>query len=275
MSHHLLNRKDAPFADNVWALIDSTVIAAAKSQLSARRIIDVEGPYGLGAKSIAAADVETSEKTSVGDAVASVSAPGFIPLAEIVAAFCVSARDVAYFETTAIPFDTAVLANAAIACARQEDALLLNGSAALGVQGLLNARGSVSHKLHSWKELGAAADDAIAAVTRLDDAGCHGPYALALAPALYNLLYRRYQQGPMTELEHVKSIVTDGIVKASAIADGGVLIASGREYASIALGQDMSVGFVGPVPGAYEFTVSESVALRLKVPQAVCVLKGA
>ena len=32
-------------------------------------------------------------------------------------------------------------------------------------------------------------------------------------------------------------------------------------------------GFVGPTGADYEFTVSESVALRLLYPAAVCVLK--
>jgi len=53
-----------------------------------------------------------------------------------------------------------------------------------------------------------------------------------------------------------------------------VLIASGRQFATIVLGQDLAPGFVGPAGRSYEFTVSESLALRLLVPEAVCVLKG-
>jgi NAD-dependent dihydropyrimidine dehydrogenase PreA subunit len=36
--------------------------------------------------------------------------------------------------------------------------------------------------LPSWEEIGAAGNDIIQALTRLDDAGFHGPYSLALAP---------------------------------------------------------------------------------------------
>jgi uncharacterized linocin/CFP29 family protein len=116
-------------------------------------------------------------------------------------------------------------------------------------------------------------DDVIQAATKLDEAGFHGPYALALTPSRYNLLFRRYRQGNVTELEHVRSLVTEGVIKAPAIRSGGVLLASGRQYASIVLGQDLKTGFVGPSGTEYEFTVSESVALRLLQPTAVCVLQ--
>ena len=36
-------------------------------------------------------------------------------------------------------------------------------------------------------------------LTKLDAAGFHGPYSLALAPAQYNLLLRRYPQGDGSE----------------------------------------------------------------------------
>jgi hypothetical protein len=57
------------------------------------------------------------------------------------------------------------------------------------------------------------------------------------------------------------------------VKSGGALLASGRQYASIVVGQDLVTGFVGPAENGYEFTVGETIALRLAVPQAVCVLK--
>jgi uncharacterized linocin/CFP29 family protein len=172
-----------------------------------------------------------------------------------------------------LPLDLRTAAVAAVSCAKQEDSLLFHGAKALGADGLLTAKGTQSLKLKSWEELGSAVNDLIQAVTVLDKAGFHGPYAVALTPALYNLLFRRYRQGNVTELEHMQTVVTDGIVKAPALGAGGVLIASGRQFASIVLGQDLMTSFVGPSGREYEFTVSESLALRLAEPAAVCVLK--
>ncbi len=207
------------------------------------------------------------------DGAAGLSSGGVIPLGLIGKTFSLSARDIAAFEQTGMPFSPAPAAQAALACAAREDDLLLNGSKPLGVSGLLNAKGVQSMKLGTWNDVGAAADDVIKAATMLDEVGLHGPYALALAPARYNLLFRRYQQGNMVEMEHLRELVTDGIVKAPALSGGGVLLATGRQFATIVLGQDLTTGFVGPADGGYDLHLSESVALRLVQPKAVCVLK--
>ena len=56
MSENYLNRGDAPFSEKVWAKIDEAAVGAAKSQLSARRVLHIEGPYGLGFKLLPGAD---------------------------------------------------------------------------------------------------------------------------------------------------------------------------------------------------------------------------
>ena len=56
--------------------------------------------------------------------------------------------------------------------------------------GLLNTPGTRSVKLKPWNEVGDAVEDVINAVTELDNAGFHGPYALALTPKSYNHLFR-------------------------------------------------------------------------------------
>jgi uncharacterized linocin/CFP29 family protein len=270
MSNKFLHRDDAPFSEKVWEKIDHAVVEAAKSQLSARRVLHVEGPYGFGLKSLPGPDQEAEEGAGEGVTLGVSSAT---PVARIGTAFALSARDIAAFEEGGLPLDLRSAAAAGISCARQEEALVFYGAKALGVAGLLTAKGTQSLKLKPWDEVGAAVTDLIQAVTLLDEAGVHGPYALALSPTLYNLLFRRYPQGNATEIEHVRTVVTDGVVKAPGINAGGILIASGRQYASIVLGQDLMTSFVGPTGRDYEFAVSESLALRLSKPAAVCILK--
>jgi uncharacterized linocin/CFP29 family protein len=95
---------------------------------------------------------------------------------------------------------------------------------------------------------------------------------MGLSPARYNLLLRRYPQGEGTELDHLRSILGGDVVKAPVLQKGGVLLASGRQFCSIVIGQDMSVGFNGPAGDALEFTVTESLALLIRAPEAICVL---
>ncbi len=269
MSEKFLHRKDVPISEKTWEKIDETVIAAAKSQLCGRRLITTKGPFGLGLKTLNTTDAEVGEKT-IGSS--KMSASCMTPLALIRSEFTLPIRDIAAFEQCGSILDLNNAATAAMDCARQEDNLIFNGSKTMALKGLLNADGCLSTRLKQWDKTGNAADDLLKAVGLLDDAGFHGPYALALSVELYNLLFRRYPQGN-TEFKHIRQFVTDGIIKAPVIPAGGILLCTCGPFAAIVLGQDLMTGFVGPRSSEYEFVVSESVALWLPQPRALCVLK--
>jgi uncharacterized linocin/CFP29 family protein len=183
--------------------------------------------------------------------------------------FFLNKRDLAASEKD--PFlDLDPVASAAMACARREDGIIFSGIQ--DTPGLLGAEGSSSLALGKWDKAGAAADQVIRAITMLDDIGFHGPYCLGLAPARFNLLLRRYPQGDGTELDHIRSIIGAEVVKAPVLQKGGVLLASGRQYCSLVIGQDMSIGFNGPAGDAFEFSISETLALLIRAPEAICVL---
>lgn len=270
MAENYLNRSDAPFGDKVWEAIDYAVIEAARSQLSARRLLHTLGPEGIGLKTLPYHDTPISGKTIEG---VTLESSCLIPVPMIHSEFSLSVRDVAAFEQSGVPLDFDAIVRAALALARQEEQLAYEGFQPLGIAGLLNTPGTRSIKLRPWNVVGDAVEDVIAAVTELDTAGFTGPYAMALTPKSYNHLFRRYQYGDMTELDHVRQIVTDNIVKAPALPGGGVLVDTSGPYANIVLGQDMMTSFVGPAPERYEFSIRESVALWIRVPAAVCVLR--
>ncbi|MGA9351059.1 MAG: family 1 encapsulin nanocompartment shell protein [Anaerolineae bacterium] len=262
MTNKYLAREDVPFGPETWKALDAAMIEAAKSVLTGRRLLHIEGPFGLGLKVVPLQDAEVKS---------GLIASPIIPLSLIQTTFTLGKRDLAAYERDGVSLDTTEVAKAAIECARLEDTLIFNGAPA--VPGLLTAEDSSALGLSSWDEVGMAADDMIKAVTTLDDAGFHGPYCLALAPSRYNLLLRRYPQGNVSELEHVKTIVTEGVFKAPILESGGVLLASGRQFASIVLGQDMAIGFIGPAEEKLEFSISESLTPLIRQPRAICVLK--
>jgi uncharacterized linocin/CFP29 family protein len=265
MANKYLAREDAPFGGDVWKALDDAMLEAAKAQLVGRRLLDLEGPYGFGLKSVPLMDAATES---------GLIASNTLPVVLIQEGFDLGARDLANFEARGITLDRSAVAEAAVAVAQREDALIFNGSEELGVPGLMTVEGANSLALSDWGDVGTAAQDMIQAVTVLDQAGFHGPYTLALAPARYNLLFRRYERGNFSEMEHVKTIVTDGVYKAPGLGDGGVLLATGRQNASIVLGQDMTVGFVGPEGDRIAFSISESLVPRVRRPNAICVLEG-
>ena len=262
MANKYLTREDAPFDATIWDMLDTTMTETARGQLTGRRLLPLEGPHGLGLKSITLKDARADDDLTVSQT---------LPVAYIEERFNLGTRDLANFEREGINLDTQPVQDAALACARREDALIFHGGA--GIPGLLNTEGAHEMALSDWNEIGSAAADMIQAVTRLDDAGFHGPYTLALEPALYNVLLRRYPQGNQSEIEHLRTIITDGIIKAPAM-DGGVLLASDSQHASIVLGQDMTIGFIGPAGDEVEFSISESLTVRIRHPQALVILEN-
>ncbi len=262
MANKYLAREDAPFGSEIWQTLDAAMIAAAKSELVGRRLLHVQGPFGLGLKAVPLQDEELESGL--------VSSP-MLPVHWIQKTFALGVRDLSHYEREALTLNTSVVENTAIACARREDFMIFNGAA--GVPGLLNVEGRHELSLSDWSDVGTAANDLIQALTKLDGAGFHGPYALALAPSRYNLLLRRYPRGNQSEIEHVRTMVTDGVFKAPILKSGGVLLASERRYASLILGQDLTIGFIGPVGDKIEFSMSESLTLRIRHPEAICVLE--
>jgi len=262
MSNKYLAREDTPFGSEIWDILDTMMQKVAKSQLVGRRLLDVEGPFGLGLKAVSLGEVEAEE----GLLVSSV-----LPILYVQKPFALATRDLASYEREGVALDTGPVAEAARICARLEDDLVFHGRR--DVPGLLNVPGANTLNLLAWDEVGTAASGVIKAITQLDDAGFPGPYSLALAPERYNLLFRLYPQGKQSELEHIKTMVTGGIFKTPNLKSGGVLLASATQCASIMLGQDMSIGYIGPAGVQQEFAISESLTVRIQQPQAICVLK--
>src|SRR3989339_71121 len=100
MSENYLLRDDSPFSQQLWEKIDETVICAAKSQLTARRLLKIQGPYGLGLKTLPSEDVAVEQKNSEG---ATLKAACAMPVTYIQSEFTLSARDIAAFEQYGSP----------------------------------------------------------------------------------------------------------------------------------------------------------------------------
>jgi uncharacterized linocin/CFP29 family protein len=239
------------------------MIKVAKRKLVGRRLLHVQGPYGLGLKHVPLRDVKVASGLTISSS---------LPVPLLHEMFKLGTRDLAEFEAGQVSLDIRPVVDAASAVSQLEDELIFNG--VTGIPGLLTVKGTSESKLSAWDEVGMAANDMMAAITKLDQAGFHGPYSLALTPERYNQLFRLYPGGDHSELAHLKEMVTDGIHKAPILRSEGVLLATGTQYASIMIGQDMTIGFLGPEETEIAFSVLESLTLRVLVPPAICVLRG-
>jgi len=261
MSDKYMARDEAPLEPETWKAMDAAMVETARSILVGRKMLSTEGPYGFGLKSVPLEDLQLEED---------IYASSSIPVAAIQTSFFLGKRDLAHYERDRLPLNLNPLVDAAVRASNAEDSIILKGASQL--HGLLNHEGTNRQALSSWEELGAAPADIIKAVIDLDNAGYHGPYALALSPSRYDTLYRRHPIGAFSELEQIQTIATEGVFKAPVLEKGGLILNTGRIYASIVLGQDMTIAFIGPTKENLEFAIVESLALIVRRPGAVCAL---
>ena len=246
--------------------IEQAAIAAARDILTGRIIIDVEGPYGLGLTTVEVGNDDLCREPAPNEASAVVSRALSVPM--IYRRFSLSKRRIAAFEDTGQPLHFRVAEDAAQAVAAREEDFIYRGQVDFHLQGLLTAEGRNILQGGNWANVDEVLDNVISAVNMLDNRGYRGPYGLALAPALYNNLFRRYAGTELLQIEHMKRLCTRGIVKAD--IEGGVLVAKDVGY--IILGQDLQVSYLGPDAAHENFTVSESIVLKIEAPDAICTI---
>jgi uncharacterized linocin/CFP29 family protein len=261
-----LGRRLAPFSDAIWRAIDEAVIKAARDRLTGRRFLDLEGPFGAGLTAIEVGNDDYCRQP--GPEEAGVVMSRTLPVPMLRKSFRLSIRRVAAHLERGLPLDLSPAQTAAEAVAAREEALIYRGQQDFGVTGLLTAEGRQHVSGGGWSQIDRALQDTLAAVTKLDAAGFRGPYALVLAPALYNTLFRLYPGSDVLQLEHLRRLCQGGIFKAD--IEGGLVV--DPRLGAIVLGQDLRTGYIGQDGVHYQFYVSESMVLRIDEPKAICTI---
>jgi uncharacterized linocin/CFP29 family protein len=259
----------APESPELLNKIEEAAVSAARDILTGRRIIDVEGPYGLGLTAVEVGNDDLCREPGPGEASAVLSHALSLPM--IYRRFSLSRRRIAAFREMGQPLNLKVVEDAAQAVAMREEDFIYQGQPDFHVHGLLTAAGRNTLQGGDWDSVDQVLDNVIAAVNALDGKGYRGPYGLALAPALYNNLFRRYPGSDLLQIEHLKRLCTRGIVKAQ--IEGGVLVA--KDVGSIILGQDLQIAYLSPDAAHENFAVTESLVLKIEAPDAICTITPA
>lgn len=261
-----LNRSAAGFSDELWSQIDEAALDAARQLLTARRFLEVEGPFGVGLTSLEAGEesfIETADCTMAGT-----GGSRSLPVPMLQQMFQLSVRRLEGHLQLGLPLDLRPAEDAAEAVARREEDVIYHGIPELGLDGLMTVEGRAQISLGDWSEVEQALHDVLASVERLDAEGFGGPYVLALSPSRYNALFRRYQGSDMLQLDHLKRLCAGGVLKAP--VQGGMVL--DPRVGTLKIGQDMRVGFSATDGIHLRLFVSESLVLMLDEPQAICTL---
>ena len=262
-----LARNDAPISEALWEQIDATVIDNARQHMVCRRFLSLYGPLGAGASAVAL-DKERDE--SFEGNLGRITGRTILELPQLYHDFAIFWRDLAEQEKTGHPLDLSAAAAAAQKAAKQEDDLILFGSEALGVEGLLNAADSFKIKRGNWATGENAFKDVAHGIAYLSSNNMLGRYALVVSPDVYLDLQRLQQSVGVLEIDRIKGLVNDRVYPAGPFGLGkAALVCAEPQYMDLAVGMDLSVGYLEQRDFNHYFRITETVALRIKQPKAI------
>ena len=233
----------------------------------------------------------------------------FVQLPILYKDFVIPWRDVNLTRECRIPLDLAPFEAAADTVLYAEDYLIFNGDMRYNQPGLLNVEGHHEIEVSGWEKGGEAFADVVKGLQILYAQRETGPFSLALHPDLYAALFRIYGNSGLLEMDHIAKQVTGGVYPTPVLPAGsGVLLASGRVGAAyppghgyppphgapphghqhghppaphvtgadkfdVVIGKPLTVKYRCHRDLNYEFRVYETVALRIKQPQAIVVFR--
>jgi uncharacterized linocin/CFP29 family protein len=273
--------QDCPLTQDELDRLQNVVVQVARRRLVGRRFIDVYGPLGPGVQTV---KYETYTNATPGaldflgespSGAIAVEASKYAPIPIIYKDFQVHWRDLEASRRFGIPLDTSAAAGAAAFCAAREDMLIFHGEKNLGIDGLLTVEGANSIKMGAWDETGKGFADVVQATRVLHEAGHYGPYAMVLSPGRFAALHRVFEQTGVLEVRTVRDLATDGIFQTDLMTDDRcVIVATGQAHFDLALSLDLRLAYVGEENLNLMFRVLECALLRIKHPDAICVLEG-
>jgi uncharacterized linocin/CFP29 family protein len=263
-----LNRGHSHLPDAIWKEIDDAAAAAAADQLTGRRFLDLQGPFGVGLTAIEAGNDDYCRQPAADEAGAVMGRAISVPMLR--RAFRLSVRRIAGHLENGQPLDLTPAQDAAEAVAKREEEFVYRGQPDFNLPGLLTHEHRQQLQGGDWSAVDVALGDVLAAVTTLDEAGYRGPYALALSPPLYNGLFRLYPGTDVSQIQHLRHLCTRGIYKAP--IEGGVLV--DPRVGALVLGQDLRAGYIGQDGVHYQLYLTESIVLRIDEPKAICTISA-
>ncbi len=255
----LLMRDAAPFDASFWAMIDEEVRAVASQHLVGRRFLHLVGPMGAGALGVPVSHLAAEGAPRV-------ASRELLPFTTLSKEFVLEWEDFTTAEQFGLPLEMAPVAIATIQLAAEEDGLIFAG--------LRAAKGTHHVSVEKWGQSGGALATVTSALEKLMSAGIYGPYALVLSASLYAQAQRIMAGTDELEIEYIEDLLDKKVFFSPHLgAQEGFLIANAPYHLDLAVAMDMSVAYLGNEGLNHHFRILERIALRVKHPQAICVLK--
>jgi uncharacterized linocin/CFP29 family protein len=256
---NLLRRSLAPVPDAAWEKLESDVRDALKEHLTARRVIDFDGPHGI---ELAAVNLGSLEVIDLGPGVSG-GLREVQPLFEVRVPFSLSRRALDDAARGAPDFDTSSAVEAAQKLASVEDRAVFHGLGPAEIRGICDA--TPHPALSLGEDPRGFADVVTRGLMALDDAGVSGPYTLLLGSTPYRSVAALSDAYP--PLRHLTNLVSGSVLRAPGL-DGGLLISRRGGDFRLSVGQDIAIGYLYDDADRIELFLVESFTFLALSPEA-------
>ena len=260
-----LHRELAPISEAAWAQIEEETTRTLKRHLAGRRVVDVQGPAGVGLSAVGTGHLRQIQALADG----------------IVA----RQREVKALVETRVPFeldrqaiddvtrgandsDWQPAKDAARKIAYAEDGAIFEGYADAGIVGI--RQGTSNPPMTLPADVRDYPNAIAQALSQLRLVGVNGPYAVLLGADAYTALAETSDHG-YPVLEHVKRLVDDKIIWAPAIEGAVVVTTRGGDF-DLHIGQDVSIGYLSHTDTTVRLYLQETFTFLLLTAEAAIAL---
>lgn len=263
-----LHRELAPISASAWTQVDQEAARTLKRYLAARRVVDLQGPKGLGL-----AAVGTGHRRGIAPLGEGIQAAlrEVTPVVELRVPFKLTRKAIDDVERGSNDSDWQPLKEAAKKIAFAEDRVVFEGYPQAGIAGI---RQVASNRKVALPDDIRAYPEAIAeAVSELRLAGVNGPYALLLGADPYTRITGGSDDG-YPVLTHIQKLIDKEVIWSPAITGGVVVTTRGGDF-DLTIGQDLSIGYLGHSGDEVELYFEESLSYRTQTAEAAVILDPA
>ena len=258
----LLKRTLAPIPDEAWEEIDKQAKLILKGNLSARGIIDFDGPHGWKFAAVNVGCVEMGESGVIEGVLAGKRVAQ--PLIEVKVPFSLAISEMDDIARGLKSPELTPLIDAARKAAHFEEKAIYLGFEKGGIKGIFKSSEHPPMKVK--KEASTFEAEIEEAVLTIQKMGIGGPYHLVLGAALYQELMEGDGKGyPLKK--RIQGIVGGEIVWSPALKGGAVLSGRGGDFI-LTVGQDFSIGYAGHDTKNVHLYVVESFTFQVLEPKA-------
>lgn len=261
----ILRKSLAPVSSEAWEEINETAVDVLSSVLSARKVVDVQGPRGwdFAALSTGRLQVPAGQKGSLKYGINSV-----MPLLEARIPFELNIWELDNVARGAEDIDLGNLEEAAREMARFEEKVVYEGFKPAGVDGLLK---SSDHEAIAFPDAGEEVAAAVArAVAVMKAASIEGPYSLVLDPGKWQSIHSFVRGYPLRK--QLENLLGGSIIMAPYMKGACMLSERGGDF-RLVLGQDLSIGYESHNSKTVQLYLTESFTFQVLDPAAVIVFK--